>query len=318
MFFDQKPQLLRKVKNFLEGEQWYSERGIPYTLGILLHGEPGCGKTSFIKALLKHIDSYRSQYMGRTHGIYVNLHDSFDFDTLDGLISKTRIGEWDIPLDQRLFIFEDIDCMGDVVKDRDLIDREEQLRNKHINRYLSLKYKKSVTPDTTKSTDSKDTTKAPDSTKATDTTKSPDSKDTTKASDTTDTTDTDSDNDDNIKRLLPYTMKPPTDHKNSLSRLLNILDGIIETPGRIIIMTTNKLDKLDKALIRPGRIDIQIDFTKCSKGMTRDIINNFYGINLSQGVFENMEEFVMTPAELIQQCFLFDDYKLLLKRLNID
>lgn len=41
----------------------------------------------------------------------------------------------------------------------------------------------------------------------------------------------------------------------NLSGLLNVLDGVVDTPGRILIMTTNHPEKLDAALIRPGRID---------------------------------------------------------------
>ena len=40
--------------------------------------------------------------------------------------------------------------------------------------------------------------------------------------------------------------------------LLNVLDGIVDTPGRIVIMTTNLPEALDAALIRPGRIDKKI------------------------------------------------------------
>ena len=46
--------------------------------------------------------------------------------------------------------------------------------------------------------------------------------------------------------------------------MLNILDGLNECSGRIIIMTTNKIDILDEALIRPGRIDMKIEFRKCT------------------------------------------------------
>lgn len=46
--------------------------------------------------------------------------------------------------------------------------------------------------------------------------------------------------------------------------LLNVLDGVVDSPGRIVIMTTNHPDALDAALIRPGRIDkkIHLDFMK--------------------------------------------------------
>lgn len=37
--------------------------------------------------------------------------------------------------------------------------------------------------------------------------------------------------------------------------LLNVLDGVVDTPNRILVMTTNHPEKLDPALIRPGRID---------------------------------------------------------------
>jgi len=44
----------------------------------------------------------------------------------------------------------------------------------------------------------------------------------------------------------------------TLSGLLNVLDGVASQEGRIVLMTSNHADKLDKALIRPGRIDKMI------------------------------------------------------------
>ena len=35
-----------------------------------------------------------------------------------------------------------------------------------------------------------------------------------------------------------------------------MLDGVVDSPGRILIMTSNHPEKLDPALIRPGRVDI--------------------------------------------------------------
>ena len=45
-----------------------------------------------------------------------------------------------------------------------------------------------------------------------------------------------------------------TDELN-LAGLLNVLDGVVDTPERILIMTSNHPEKLDPALVRPGRID---------------------------------------------------------------
>ena len=41
----------------------------------------------------------------------------------------------------------------------------------------------------------------------------------------------------------------------TLSGLLNVLDGVASQEGRIVLMTSNFADKLDKALVRPGRVD---------------------------------------------------------------
>jgi ATP-dependent Zn protease len=75
-----------------------------------------------------------------------------------------------------------------------------------------------------------------------------------------------------------------TESKDELADLqfmLNLLDGVVEHSGRIIIMTTNLPNKLDGALIRPGRIDFQIKFDYCDKEMVEEMYNNFYSNNIS-------------------------------------
>ncbi|KAI2630025.1 P-loop containing nucleoside triphosphate hydrolase protein [Xylaria nigripes] len=44
----------------------------------------------------------------------------------------------------------------------------------------------------------------------------------------------------------------------TLSGLLNVLDGVGSAEGRVVIMTTNKPERLDSALVRPGRIDMKV------------------------------------------------------------
>ena len=41
-------RILNDVQEFIDSPQWYRDRGIPYRRGYLLHGPPGCGKSSFM------------------------------------------------------------------------------------------------------------------------------------------------------------------------------------------------------------------------------------------------------------------------------
>ncbi|KAG6008863.1 hypothetical protein E4U21_003674 [Claviceps maximensis] len=69
---------------------------------------------------------------------------------------------------------------------------------------------------------------------------------------------------------------PPATGRISLSGLLNILDGVASQEGRILIMTTNHIEKLDKALIRPGRIDMMIHFGLADTAMAAAIFRAIY------------------------------------------
>ncbi|RXW24313.1 hypothetical protein EST38_g1531 [Candolleomyces aberdarensis] len=62
----------------------------------------------------------------------------------------------------------------------------------------------------------------------------------------------------------------------SLSGLLNALDGISASEGRLLFATTNHLDKLDPALRRPGRMDVWIEFKNASKVQAEGLFRNFF------------------------------------------
>ena len=109
-FFDNKEMILNKIDFFLKNRDWYVKKGIPYTLGFLLHGKPGCGKTSFIKALLNYT---------KRHCVNVKLTDDFDLDYLKEVIQKEKIEDYIIPNSKRILVFEDIDCMGQMVKKKE-------------------------------------------------------------------------------------------------------------------------------------------------------------------------------------------------------
>ena len=62
----------------------------------------------------------------------------------------------------------------------------------------------------------------------------------------------------------------------TFSGLLNALDGLAATEGRVLIMTTNLPDKLDGALVRPGRVDRRIDFDYATADQARRLFLWFF------------------------------------------
>ncbi|KAL9586633.1 MAG: hypothetical protein Q9212_000768 [Teloschistes hypoglaucus] len=70
----------------------------------------------------------------------------------------------------------------------------------------------------------------------------------------------------------------------SLSGLLNAIDGVASHEGRVLLMTTNCPEKLDEALIRPGRIDMKIAFTKATKNQMMELFVRMYEPDVESGM----------------------------------
>jgi len=62
----------------------------------------------------------------------------------------------------------------------------------------------------------------------------------------------------------------------TLSGLLNIIDGVYECSDRILIMTSNHIEILDEALIRPGRIDMLVKFDYCDEDQIKKLYEFYY------------------------------------------
>ncbi|XP_018579809.1 mitochondrial chaperone BCS1 [Anoplophora glabripennis] len=62
----------------------------------------------------------------------------------------------------------------------------------------------------------------------------------------------------------------------TFSGLLNCLDGVASTEARMVFMTTNYLERLDAALIRPGRVDLKEYIGWCSKSQIEKMFLRFY------------------------------------------
>ncbi|XP_010691090.2 AAA-ATPase At3g50940 [Beta vulgaris subsp. vulgaris] len=99
----------------------------------------------------------------------------------------------------------------------------------------------------------------------------------------------------------------------SLSGLLNFVDGLWSSCGdeRIIILTTNYKERLDPALLRPGRMDMHIHMSYLRMPGFRILASNYLGITEEHSLFEKIEELLETtdvsPAEAAEELIRSDD-----------
>lgn len=163
--------LIAEARTFLEGRDWYLQRGIPYRRGYLLHGPPGTGKSSTVVAV--------ASALGMDIAV-LNLNSAtLDDNELSELLAETPANA--------VVLVEDIDCA--------FVARQA--------------------------------------------------------------------GDDKANKV-------------TFSGLLNAIDGVAAGEGRILFATTNHLDRLDPALIRPGRIDRQIEIGLATRDQARRLFARFF------------------------------------------
>ena len=287
-----------RIDMFMNNEDWYKERGIPHTLGILLYGPPGTGKTSSIKALAKTTGRHIFNISLNKTTTKTQLHNLFFNDVITVLNTHTQKNEQlTIPTTDRIYVFEDIDVISNIVHepviltnnddtgsdndlynelapdDYGLINDIHQHQRKLIDNKLEP-YRGSPELNRQYSHPPKNNTHTLDNFKI------------------------------NISKEDNFKINATKEDINSdpltLAFLLNLFDGILETPGRIMFMTTNHPDKLSKALIRPGRIDVQIEVGYCDVDMIKDIYNFFYKTNHEFTNFIINKPLI--PAKITQIC----------------
>ncbi|KAF8049175.1 hypothetical protein N665_2280s0007 [Sinapis alba] len=102
--------------------------------------------------------------------------------------------------------------------------------------------------------------------------------------------------------------------KVTLSGILNFIDGLWSSFGdeRIIVFTTNHKERLDPALLRPGRMDMHINMSYCTGLGFRTLVSNYLGLDgVNHPLCEEIERLVdsteVTPAELAEELMQDDD-----------
>jgi hypothetical protein len=234
VFFEDRKHVRTRTKFFLENRGWYDKKGIPYTLGFLFHGPPGCGKTSTVKAIANE---------GRRHIINIQLSEIKTKTQLQHLFFNDEIHvyngvnteKYTIPVSERLYVIEDIDAMGDTVLRREWKKPEPVKPKTEEDAWLTREKE---------------------------------------------------------------TEKETLD----LSFLLNLLDGTLEANGRILIITTNFPERIDKALIRPGRVDMIVHFDNCSRAVLQEMVTAFYDCPITLPADVELDG-KWTPAEVNQILF---------------
>jgi len=99
-----------------------------------------------------------------------------------------------------------------------------------------------------------------------------------------------------ILEILKTTQAPTTRTTSQLGNLLELLDGLIEMPDRMIIMTTNHPDKLDSALLRPGRIDIMHEFRQLTRADLTDMYRLWYDRPIPEHILREDRRFTQAEA----------------------
>jgi SpoVK/Ycf46/Vps4 family AAA+-type ATPase len=230
VYLSQIDELQRRVDFFMKRRDWYDSKGIPHTLGIVMYGVPGCGKTSTIKAIANETKRHIFNVMLSEIRTKEALKDLFYNDTIH-VMDDGKLGALNIPLKNRLYVIEDIDAMKSVVVKRSAEElKKEEEHTRRLEADVEL----------LKQTQG-----------------------------------------ENVARSMLKGKQDADTDKLDLATLLNVLDGVRETPGRIIILSTNYPERLDEALLRPGRFDMMLEFEKHTGAVLQQHIEKHYDITLT-------------------------------------
>lgn len=237
-------RLVRDVKDFFDAERWYADRGVPYRRGYLLYGPPGTGKTSFVTALA-----------GELHVpiAVLGLADA-------GLSDSGLVCLLEKAPKRSIVLLEDVDAAFGSSLQRDATSGDHDELPSHES---------AADPETATGV----ATAAASGPTLDRGRRRPRGRESAGSSHrrTRGVTDGTSRSAHADQSLVTF------------SGLLNALDGVNAQEGKVLIMTTNHREKLDAALVRPGRVDVQVEFRRATSDAARRLFEKFFAEDAPSG-----------------------------------
>jgi len=279
IWIEEQHKFFAAYETFLNDREFFEARGDPWTFNALLYGPPGCGKSSLLKALVNY-DLAREKVC---HLIVVPVSNIKNADEFRDLMFTTSICGFDVPFEDRIYVFEDFDAceQSSVFNIRRKLQKKEiggenlsddesdkhfdpnqqmmQMLIEHVtNKKLESKFQKKLKRRGV----------------------------------------------DDLKEIEEEAESDDARDMN-LCTILNALDGINERTGQRCFWTTNldpPSDHFDPAFLRPGRIDMMIRFDRAPTEGVKFLLEKHYRTEVSLEMLAPIEGRHFTPAEVKQFC----------------
>jgi hypothetical protein len=316
IFSDQATKIRETVAFFKNNKNWYVEKGMPYNLGYVFHGPPGSGKTSCTKAIAKELER---------HMVNVRFGELATNAQLDNLFNSNYLYVYDpennelekifVPITKRMVVVEDFDAMGDIILKRKPTVKKGANAKGGGKQATAGSAPVAAPVEDLSNLDALINGKDAGETKEPPMPSKPVTAETTWESWVTEEVKGLATKVKNGEKLddpgagghdAKQEEKDKKDDKINLSTILNALDGPCEVEGRVICFTTNYIDKLDPALVRPGRITGVIKFELISNVLVYDMFCYYYDnakYQFKKEPFARIKDNKVSPAYVLQVIF---------------
>lgn len=307
-FFTDVDKIIKRIDFFVNNKEWYQARGIPYQLGFLFYGPAGCGKTSTIKAIAQLLDR---------HIVNINDIDKIKKVTdLKNIFYGDYINGQYIPTNKRIYVIDEFDKILDNITAKKVNNQNANANAAAAASALAALNMQMMGMGSMGSMGGVDDDIVLSKVIAVDSdTSSNEGCGSGGGGDESGKKRRKGSGDGggaggpnaNLNLTGAANMKPKYSFNDA--DMLTIMDGLVETSGRIIICTANDPSKIGETFKRPGRLDEHIEFTKCTQQMTIQLLELFYDTKLGSELLEkivNAEgkiEYKYSPAEINKICF---------------